>query len=701
MDNVKAILEKGHELFVERKLDKALTRAESALELAQNDDNFKIEALLLLGTIKGVLGKYSGEHTPLNDGLGLLDQAISINNIDTNPQRHVDLTNRKGQTLIDLKSFEKAEHFFQEAYTLSKKVDYLKGMNVALSGLSQIYLNLNKFDKALQYATECKEITESSSDPALLINVYMSLGYVYARRHRYSEILDYFEKVLNLSRQINDAESEILALMNVAIAYSSRQDFKRSLKYLLQALEKGEAINFRLSNVKALVNISTIFYVLYNHEEALKRFHRILDDYFDILDTNTLTVLYYNIGDTYVRADQIDDAQQYFQKCLEAGEKAGYKQVVALAQTQIARTFVHKKEYDKALDFAFKSVKLFDELGETQGKHIALITIGDIFFQKKDFQKSISYTEEGLELAKEFQAKDEQARAYFQLSEVYRCLDDFQNAYKFHVLYAEKQIEQNNVQKDNQLMDMEIKYETREKEKQIELLTKTREKQESEFNEKISRLKMQALQAQMNPHFIFNSMNAIQQFITTNDSESAMLYLSSFARLIRLIFEYSQRTSISLSDEIEFLKLYLKLENLRFKNKIEVNLSLSSEIDKENTKVPPLLVQPLIENAFKHGLMHKASGGKLEITFYQKGEMLVCSVEDNGVGRTQASKLGSWRPKEYRSSGLKIINERLELLNGVENDTNNSTTKLMVTDLFDDNEEPSGTRIDLFIEQVE
>lgn len=221
---------------------------------------------------------------------------------------------------------------------------------------------------------------------------------------------------------------------------------------------------------------------------------------------------------------------------------------------------------------------------------------------------------------------------------------------------------------------------------------KKRQEKEAYFNRQFSELKISALQSQMNPHFIFNALNAIQHFFTTNDRESAMLYLGKFARLIRLIFEYSKTSSITLAQELNFLTLYLQLEKLRFGKKIKIELVGMDIIEKEYILIPPLLIQPIVENAFKHGLLHKETGGELLIKFEKIGEkMLRVLILDNGIGREKAKEYSAWKPKEYKSSGVQTIKERVRLAN---HDSGKKDIKFNIIDLKDDYNQPIGTKVE-------
>jgi len=237
----------------------------------------------------------------------------------------------------------------------------------------------------------------------------------------------------------------------------------------------------------------------------------------------------------------------------------------------------------------------------------------------------------------------------------------------------------------------------RENLKQIEVSKrenlKRLEASKREYLEQINKIKDKALQLQMNPHFIFNAMNAIQNFITSDREKDATIYLAKFAKLIRLIFEYSNATLISMEAELDFVRLYIDLEQLRFQDRITCILEISESIqsEKDILKVPPLLIQPIIENSFKHGLFHKLSGGELKISYDLQGDTIVTVVEDNGIGREASKELKKGKSNEDRYSGLKNIMERLEIFSFNNAEQENS---LLIEDLYKEGK-PSGTKTTL------
>jgi len=197
------------------------------------------------------------------------------------------------------------------------------------------------------------------------------------------------------------------------------------------------------------------------------------------------------------------------------------------------------------------------------------------------------------------------------------------------------------------------------------------EKQEAEKNlletkRQTAEMEMQALRAQMNPHFLFNCLNSINNFILKNDPDNASQYLTSFSRLMRLILDNSREDWVLLENEIKALQLYVDLEAIRFDNVFTYTIRIAPEVDTGSVMVPPMIVQPYIENAIWHGLLHrKEPGSKLEIDIWKQNGYLCIKVEDNGVGREEAKRLKSKFSSHKQSHGMMITAKRLEIVNTI------------------------------------
>jgi LytS/YehU family sensor histidine kinase len=169
----------------------------------------------------------------------------------------------------------------------------------------------------------------------------------------------------------------------------------------------------------------------------------------------------------------------------------------------------------------------------------------------------------------------------------------------------------------------------------------------------------------MNPHFIFNALNSVNQFISQNDERTANKFLSEFSRLMRLVLENSQEDFISLQKEEEIISLYIKLEHYRFRDKFDYTVRIDEDLSKDTIEVPPMLIQPYIENAVWHGLRYKESKGKLDIHIGKSSHGLKVEITDNGIGRKKSAELKTENQKKHNSTGLKNIEERLKILNTV------------------------------------
>ncbi len=209
---------------------------------------------------------------------------------------------------------------------------------------------------------------------------------------------------------------------------------------------------------------------------------------------------------------------------------------------------------------------------------------------------------------------------------------------------------------------------------------------------RLSNAELKALRSQMNPHFVFNAINSVQYFITNNDPASSQKYLSKFAKLIRYVVDNSKPAAIPLSRELEALNLYLDLESLRFENKFEYNIIINDNVDIDNIQIPSMLIQPFVENAIWHGLMHKESKGKININISLKDQGIICIIEDNGIGRKRSREIIKEKNNEFHKSvGMSITQERLDVIN----QKNNSNFTINVIDLEDGNGKSIGTRVEL------
>jgi LytS/YehU family sensor histidine kinase len=228
------------------------------------------------------------------------------------------------------------------------------------------------------------------------------------------------------------------------------------------------------------------------------------------------------------------------------------------------------------------------------------------------------------------------------------------------------------------------------------LTSKIHEAKEADFKRHVSELELKALRAQINPHFLFNCMNAINVMIGNGHSDHASIYLSKFSKLVRLILENAEAKVVTLESEIELLESYIQLEELRSPGKITHSILVDNSIDTQCTYLASMILQPFIENAIWHGIMHRSGEGKgiISIEIKLQGDALLCTIQDNGIGREQAQQLRDASVLQYKSMGLKITEQRLQLM---DKQPNHRYQYINIVDLKDENSRSIGTCVTVTI----
>ena len=221
---------------------------------------------------------------------------------------------------------------------------------------------------------------------------------------------------------------------------------------------------------------------------------------------------------------------------------------------------------------------------------------------------------------------------------------------------------------------------------------KRQNQQKIDSNNRMAELEQMALKAQMNPHFIFNSLNSIQKYVITKDIRGANKFVSDFARLMRLTLEISSKSRISIEEEVKYLSTYLELERIRFDNKFQYNIQVDPAIDLSAQSIPPMILQPYVENSIRHGVRYREDDkGRITISFLKNDLFLVCIVEDNGIGRELSGQYKSRTPMEYQSRGMALTERRMEMMNR----TQTTSSLINIEDLEGSDGRPAGTRITL------
>jgi len=352
--------------------------------------------------------------------------------------------------------------------------------------------------------------------------------------------------------------------------------------------------------------------------------------------------------------------------------------------------------------------------------------MGEVLMDMGRRQEALGHLEQARRIADATRYRKGLVAAHEALAHLHRALGNDGLAYEHHVRFAALKDSLFNEESSKRIGELRMRYEVDLKDNQLELLERTRELQQakldrqrilfqylvvgfivllilgwvavsqyvkqrrSAFQRMLLETEQKALRAQMNPHFIFNVLNSIQYFASRNDTASVVLYLRKFTRLIRAILEQSRDPLIPLSQEISTLSLYLELEKMRFEDKFDYHIALDPAIEPELVRIPGMLVQPVVENAIKHGITHKEGEAHVDIRFETANGMLRCTVTDNGIGREAAGRMDAGlNGNGHLSAATEIIRERMDALSTTHRIRASCTTD----DLHDGTGRPIGTRV--------
>jgi tetratricopeptide (TPR) repeat protein len=584
----------------------------------------------------------------------------------------------------------------------------------------QILKSRSSFDESSRLLRQADQ--QKTSDPsAALDNVQEALSMSIAQKDVYGE-----GKCYVLLGEINEGIQEWkLALENYQRAReklieenSSSPEYKRALQGLgsmnLKLQQYNEALNYfremqslgltRAERTDCALNISEVYYQMGDYDQALSvlsqgQASKVVSKSFKPVDTRIQN----QQAKIYARQNDPTRTKELYQNSLNSatGRKLEEQETKSLqdAKEDIANTFKENKQYDDELNIRQQAVKFNTDNNNAVEVTKDKVAIGKILEVKGENAAALKEMEDAAKIADTIHNAKEQAKAYLALADLYEKNGRTQNALSTYRKYSDA-VKRSEKQNEIRLIE---KSELIKKQKDIEEISGAVSIGQRDFaleqqtvsrqrlviygllgiiviiattsffiykNAKASKianqlLALKSLRSQMNPHFIFNALNSVNQFIATQDERAANQFLSEFSQLMRLVLENSQRDFISLQKEQEILSLYLKLEHYRFRDKFDYDIELDQSINTETLEVPPMLIQPYLENAVWHGLRYKESKGKLVLRIGKQNGNLVAEILDNGIGRKRSAELKTENQKKHFSMGLKNIGERLAIINKV------------------------------------
>ncbi len=533
-----------------------------------------------------------------------------------------------------------------------------------------------EMEQVVSYLEGRKNFQEAAEARNFLASVLFFSG-------QFNKSIDLYEKNISIAREKNLKTVIPNACQGIANVYGQTRNIQEQKKYLMLFLQEAEKEN----------------------------------------NPGLTALAYLRVGIMVMSIDSnLKTAIPYLQESLKIRKKLNDSSTVMTTLNMIGWFYFVKKEPDSSLHYYLESVK-FCSPSNISGFAKPYGNIGTIYRNKKDYGSAMHY----YGLCEKYGLKTRDfyilAGLYKDMSDMYITREDYKMAFRYYVLFKNSNDSLNAGRYLEGLGYARAKFDTEAKEKELQLLNlkldqhkyiawgvagatlllliigfllyyqskQTARRKISEMNNKLSEITHANLRQQMNPHFIFNTLNSIQYYMYQHDKIATNNYLTKFSRLIRKILENSQQNLIPVKDELDVIQLYLELETLRFKEKFTFEIVIEEEIDTLTYKIPTMLIQPYVENAVCHGLINKPENGLLTVQMRLCDHHICCTIEDNGIGREAAMEIKRHKNSPHSSLGTKITESRINITNALYG----TDLKVIFTDLKDGNNNPCGTRVEL------
>ena len=612
-------------------------------------------------------------------GLAVADSAIALGKELADQGRLASAYNTKAWNYSSLGRDSAAIPLFAGGLTIRERLKDSSGMAKIRYNIGIMYFNLSDYPRALEYQQSALAFFEAKGDKIRMANCYNAIGLTYQYVSDYPKALDCYLKTLAIYEKDGENTGLPATLMNVGILYKNMENFRKALEYQQKALAIYRESGDQQGMANALGNIGVVYDNLKQSEQSLSHYRQALAVARTIGFRSGIASNLANIGALYAGLGEYGKALDTLREALAIWKETGDKnnegetlgeiaKVVAAAPAAVLAShgIDPNHRYQHAHALLQRALALAREIHSPGRQQAAWQYLGECYEKEKNFSAALEAYRQSLifrdsisntERAKEITRKELQFD-FEKKQTVLRAENDKQQALALAEINRQRVV-RNSILAGVALLFMAalavfIFYKNK---RDAEYLRQT-----AEFRAEVAETEMKALRTQMNPHFIFNSLNSIGDFILKNDSKAADLYLTKFAQLMRLILENSEWREVSLSDDLKALEIYMQLESLRLNHHFTYEIRVDDQIDPEMTLVPPLILQPFVENSIWHGLPKENGKGKILVHIRKEGEMILCTVEDNGPGLNHA---GAKPNNGHRSLGVRITGSRIDILNKI------------------------------------
>lgn len=615
---------------------------------------------------------------------------------------------------------DSAQYYYMQAYDLYRRLDYAAGKARACYYLAYVYSIKGDLPEAERYASLSLNFFEEAGDSRGIINSYNVLSYFAEQKKDFKNAIAFIEQAIDIARSTQDTVPLAGAINSLGNIYNDMAMFNQAIDAYFETLRLSELKGDSSGIAMAYGNIGLMYYHQKDMVRALEFCFKKLPISKAKNDMWEVTKTYNTIATIYNAKTEYDSALIYFREGLKLDKQMNYPSRIASAYNNIASTYLLLSETDSAEWYINKALALALKINNPDIVHYYL-THGNVLKAKGRNNSALESLLKAYKMAREkklplavndaskllsdlYSSLNRNDLAYKYLREHYQLKDSISNAdYLKQVTRMELQYDFDKKQKaaDYERMEERIRHENQIRQQRsamtalgilillvalISFLLLRHNKLRSRLTQ--IDLEQRLLRAQMNPHFIFNSLCAVQDFILTGKINKANAFLTKIAKLMRNILENSREEFIPLEKEIETVRLYLDLQQLRFEESFDYIIQYDESIDPENVSIPPMLTQPCVENSIEHGLLPLKNKGNLTISYTFNNGLMKLEVTDNGVGRKEAGT-NSPEKKNKKSVSTQITGERLE---NFRKSMKQKNISFEIIDLYD-NDKPTGTKV--------
>lgn len=582
-----------------------------------------------------ILDAYHGAQTNPKQSLEQATEALQISKTTGYITGIEKATKTVGYAYYTMGDMKNAYQYFTDALDFSRHNHLVADEAKTLFHLGQLYISIGEFDKAFEVHVQALKIEQSLNDSGAVADAYKSIAVDLDHQKLFDEGNSYLLKAIELYHALKDPESEAQCYSYIGTNDADMGKYDESYPYFRKSLQTKKTS-------EAYGNLGYYFYKINNDDSALYYYNIALNLNEADSDRLDMAKMEENIGTCFIRKGDLAKAEAHLKRALLLVNKVSYIETLGQVEGNLSELYGQEKDYKNAYQYHIAATKIKDSIinATTQAKLAELNTRFEV--------KEVEDKNKTLQKENDFQKLKIQRKNTL----IYGTIGAFIALFIIGLLL----IRQNRIRADQQKTELEQKQ----------------------------------LRAQMNPHFIFNCLNSIQNFIVANDVKNANKYLSGFASLMRQTLENSKEGTITLRKEITYLENYLTLERMRFEGRFTTEIICADNINKDVVEIPAMIIQPFVENAIRHGLCYlEDKVGWLKILFYTREGYLVCEVDDNGIGREQSQKIKMASEVVYESHGMELTRQRLALVSK----TSGTDYKIEITDKKNAQNEPEGTTV--------